>query len=670
MKGGKEFLNHNNVSLNIKSSDTLYLVGKLGSILFLVCLLAINANSKTTTVTTIAKLQTAINTAASGDTILLANGTYLNNTITISKNYLTIMPVKNGGVFLNGTNAININGNYINFRGFQFTSGTITSSAIMVNGSNNNLSQLNFNGYDAAHMLMIFGQYNIISFCNFQNKPATNMVSHGGNGDMVQIIPDSLNVGYNVIRYCSFQHMPGFGGDYGNECIRIGDGVYSKFISRTIVEFCYFEDTGNGDSESISVKSQQNCIRYNTTRNNPDAMFSFRNGDYNVAYGNFFFQSGGFRCKEANNIYCYNNYFENANTNPPVFEEFFDSVSGNNFNFIHNTFYRGIPIVIDSGMKNCTWANNIFYSDSGSIFSGIKKNQTFLGNIYQGKLGMTITTGVTKANPLLAINSAGFYSITAGSPAINAAVAGYSKILAIPNINDDSTISLDIQGLHRPSTITLKDVGCDEDTTGTITNHPLQLCEVGPSYLCSTFPVKFISVNANRTIQHNIIVNWTVAAETSLKYYRVKHSIDGINFISIGEINVPGNNTTTNKYNFTDIQPTAGSNFYLIESIGENGDIEQSKTVIVEPEGATKTCTVYPNPITSHAFTVLLNNQQIDNGTLRVLNMFGQEVYINRNISIQNDCRVNLPEGLKSGIYLLEISQINKDKIITKIIVQ
>ena len=464
---------------------SVYLIMKKISLLFLILLIVVNADCKNSIVNSIANLQTTINSAATGDTIFMANGTYINNTIAISKSYITIMPVTNGGVFLNGTNNINLNGNYITFRGFQFTSGTITGNAITVNGNNNILSQLNFNGYNAVHMLIITGQYNLICNSNFQNKPAINMVSHGGNGDMVQIIPDSLNPGYNIIRYCSFQHMPGFGGDYGNECIRIGDGVYSKFISRTIVEYCYFEDTGLGDSESISVKSQQNCIRYNTSRNNPLAMFSFRNGDYNVAYGNFFFQSGGIRCKQANYIYCYNNYFENANSNPPVYLEYSDSLSGNNFNLIHNTFYRGIPVQIDTGMKNNIWANNIFYSDSATIFTGALNGQTFMGNLYQGNIGFSIASGMTNVNPLLTINSSGFYAISYGSPAINAAVTGYPAILDIPVVNDDPNLALDIQGQSRPSSTTLKDVGSDEFKTGSVINHPLQLCETGPFYLCS-----------------------------------------------------------------------------------------------------------------------------------------------------------------------------------------
>ena len=71
-------------------------------------------------VSTIVNLQTAITNASNGDTIILANGTYLNNTLTIASNNITIMPTTIGGAFLNGTNSINISGNNIIFEGFQF----------------------------------------------------------------------------------------------------------------------------------------------------------------------------------------------------------------------------------------------------------------------------------------------------------------------------------------------------------------------------------------------------------------------------------------------------------------------------------------------------------------------------------------------------------------------
>ncbi|MEI6554536.1 MAG: DNRLRE domain-containing protein [Paludibacter sp.] len=468
----------------------------------IICLFSgnITINAATITATSIADLQTKINSAASGDIINLTNGHYTNNTISISKSNITVQAATAGGVYLDGTNAITISGNNNTFGGFQFTTNTLSNGQIVENptnvvtvtGNSNTITQLNFNGYSASKMIQLEGQFNVVSFCNFQNKPALNNVNHGGDGDMVQIIPNATNPGYNTIRYCSFQHMPGFGGDFGNECIRIGDGVYSTYISRTVVEYCYFEDTGLGDSEAISVKSMENTLRYNTMNNNPNAMFCFRNGDNNVAYGNFFINSGGVRCKQANNVWIYNNYFEMAGTGQDnslpgsgAKAIYFLTYSGynNNYNVLHNTFYKCGESEIQSGMTNCTWANNAFYSNSGSIFSSASttSGETFLGNLYSGTLGLSIASGMTNADPKLTLNSDGYYGLSATSPAINAASSNYPAMLSIPLID---TLALDIQGQYRPTTRTQKDVGCEEySATGTVLNKPLAVTNVGPSYL-------------------------------------------------------------------------------------------------------------------------------------------------------------------------------------------
>ncbi len=86
-----------------------------------------------------------------------------------------------------------------------------------------------------------------------------------------------------------------------------------------MIEFNYWSNTYFGDSESVSVKSQSNIIRYNTVNNNPGASFVFRNGDYNVAYSNFLLNDGGgFRVKQANNIWIYNNYISGTVTINPM----------------------------------------------------------------------------------------------------------------------------------------------------------------------------------------------------------------------------------------------------------------------------------------------------------------------------------------------------------------
>lgn len=448
--------------------------------LMLFFFLITTASAVTRNVNSIAGLQNAINFSGPGDVIILADATYVDNTFNISHSNITVKSATPGGVFLNGTNAITISGSNVTFTGFQFTSGTITGNVITVTGSNNALNQLNFKGYSAQKMIVLdaAGQYNTISYCNFENKPVG-----ATPGNLIHIDPSITVSGYHKIRYCSFQNMPGAGGDNGNECIRISNGTTSTYVSRTIVEYNYFTNTGLGDSEAISIKCQENVLRYNTMVNNQQANFCFRNGDNNIAYGNFFKNSGGIRVKEANSIYCYNNYFENCGdgiVTAPV-KYVYVSPNLNNINFINNTFVDGTPIELDTATNN-TWANNIFKKTSGDIFSGSTSGKTFVGNIYSGTLGATIISGMSNINPQLATNSAGYYGLSATSPVDNAN-ASYPIILDIASVDDDPTLLLDISGQARLANPTSKDVGCDEYTTGITTNHPLVLTEVGPSYL-------------------------------------------------------------------------------------------------------------------------------------------------------------------------------------------
>jgi hypothetical protein len=385
-----------------------------------------NSSAAVKNVSSIEALQTAISTANCGDIIVLANGHYNNATLNINTSNITIKAATSGGVYLDGANDININGNYIKFNGFQFTSGDIGPNyLIRVFGNYNTISQLNFSGYRAKKFIEIAPdtQYNIIEYCNISKLADDNIDELGC---AIQIRTSFTTPGYHKIRYCSFQNFGGAGGDYGNEPVRIGLSTENANKSRSIVEHCYFNNTGLGDSESVSIKSQENTIRFCTFTNQQNAMLVFRNGDNNVAYSNFFINAGGIRVKEANNIYCYNNYFENSGSTNGAFNAdavtyIYDTTTYpvvlNNINFVHNTFYNCADIDLGGvGPTNNTWANNIFKKSTGSIFKNANSGTTFVGNIYQGTLGISIGSGNTSGNPGLVTNSYNYFGLGASSP--------------------------------------------------------------------------------------------------------------------------------------------------------------------------------------------------------------------------------------------------------------
>ncbi|MEI6751830.1 MAG: chondroitinase-B domain-containing protein [Paludibacter sp.] len=505
----------------------------------IILLLNVFGNNKidatTINVKSIVELQSAIDSSQPGDIICLANGHYANNSFDLSKSNITVKAATPGGVYMDGYNSIYLSGNNSTISGFQFTANyTQTGNVFDVYGDGNTITEMNFNGYSSDKFIQISGKDNVVSYCNFQNKLCVLTTAKSGTGDMVQILPNTSYVGNNVIRYCSFQKMPGLGGDFGNECIRIGNSSYSTMISRTVVEYCYFEDTGLGDSEAISVKSRENILRYNTMNNNPNAMFVFRNGDNNVAYGNFFINSGGIRVKEANNIFCYNNYFEKSGVGGSMdaVTYIYDTSTSthvlDNINFFHNSFVDCGSVNFGGvGATNGTWANNIF-KKAGTIFTYPNAGTSFKGNIYTGTLGINIPSGMTQTDPLLVLNSDGYYDLSSASPAIGAASGAYPAILNIPGID---TLLLDVKGLSRPVSRLLKDIGCEQfNASGTVTNKPLKLSDVGPTYLKSLTGIEPLKENMNFNIQLNsasksLIVN-CILAQTS-KIYLSIYSLSG-----------------------------------------------------------------------------------------------------------------------------------------------
>ena len=486
------------------------------------------ANSAVFTVNSESAFNTAQSSASTGDTIVWKNGTYSDINLGLSKSGLTVRAETSGGVIFTGGSLCGITGDNIVFKGFQYKDGDIGSGYIViVEGSHNILTQLNFNGYLAKKYISIAAgsQFNEVSYCNFENKPVAAVI-----GCTIQINTSATVPGYHKIRYCSFQNYPGAGGDNGNEPVRIGLGAESTNTARNIVEYCYFNNTGLGDGENISLKCCENVVRYCTFDNNPLGMLVFRNGNRNVAYGNFFINgSGGIRVKEANDIYCYNNYFETSGisgTGGTKEAINFTYVSPNlkNINFIHNTFIECGDITLGgTGPTNVTFANNIFKKSSGDIFVSDNGQTAWSGNIYSGTLGITIASGMTKADPLLVKNSDNYFELSSLSPAIDKASASYPAILDIANVDDDPSILMDISGQPRPADKLLKDIGCDESTTGSIINRPLKLANVGPSYLIATsishevsMPVS-LHLNQNYPNPFNPSTQITFAVQTSGK---------------------------------------------------------------------------------------------------------------------------------------------------------
>jgi len=386
----------------------------------------------------------------------------------------------------------------------------------------------------------------------------------------------------------------------------------------------------------------------------------FRNGNDNVAYGNFFIGAGGIRVKEANNIYCYNNYFENSGVGGTMNAVTYVYVSPNlnNINFIHNTFVECGLIDLDNGSRNNTWANNIFKKSTGNIFTGSPAGITWSGNIYQGHLGVSIPLGMTNIDPLLTINSNNYFGLSSLSPAINTASATYPAILDIANVDDDPSLLFDISGHPRPVLKSEKDIGSDEFTTGNTTNHPLVLSEVGPTYLGGPGNI-VLPVTLNRfsgtVVQQDALLSWATASELNMAGYEVERSINGKDFTRVGNRVNAMNSTLTQHYQLIDkyiFYTHTGNVYYRLKMINMDGGSNYSGMLVLSLKGNSNT-RMYPNPAQQNIFLeVVLSGEKtqfyIYNAEGRLIRSEQKSVVKGRNL-----LEFNIAD-LPKGIYYLQ----------------
>ena len=353
---------------------------------------------------------------------------------------------------------------------------------VRIYGSENHLSQINIQDYYCRKYLIIYekGSHNTLSNCNFEHR------TYMGDQNILSVLVDSKVPGYNVIRYCSFRNFPGNGNDEGVEPIRIGLSTQGNFISRTTVEYCYFT-LCNGDGEIISHKSRQNLYRYNTFENNPVGELTLRHGDQGVVYGNFFLNGmGGVRIKEGQYHVVYNNYFSGL-TNYSMNLQNYSVDPLDSITIAYNTFVNSANVRLGAAgsypPSGITFANNIFLKSSGALFSDATGTENWIGNISYGDLGISRPEGIMDIDPKLGENEAGFYFLSEGSPAIDAAKTGYPALPGYPGMGIDTSVMLDIMQQPRPDNIPEKDVGCSEYPQDIVLKPYVDGTNTGPVYL-------------------------------------------------------------------------------------------------------------------------------------------------------------------------------------------
>ncbi|MEP6948294.1 MAG: T9SS type A sorting domain-containing protein, partial [Ginsengibacter sp.] len=178
----------------------------------------------------------------------------------------------------------------------------------------------------------------------------------------------------------------------------------------------------------------------------------------------------------------------------------------------------------------------------------------------------------------------------------------------------------------------------------------------------STLAVTFTSIKAYQQ-DKDIAVEWKVENENNIKKYDVEKSLDG-NHYTFAKT-VPANNATQSNYNWLDVNPSEGYNYYRILNTDISGKTAYSTVVKVFIGKAIQSITIYPNPVENGTINLQLTNQPAGKYGLRLLNEIGQ-VVISKQIShVQGSSieTIQLDKYSAHGIYQLEVTRPDGNKV-------
>ena len=132
----------------------------------------------------------------------------------------------------------------------------------------------------------------------------------------------------------------------------------------------------------------------------------------------------------------------------------------------------------------------------------------------------------------------------------------------------------------------------------------------------------------NFKIQRNGLVNilsWNTSQELNSNYFSIEHSSNGINFTKIGEVKAVGNSSVAQTYQFRDIHPVKGTNYYRLHMVDLNNTGKYSEVKSVKNTGSVN-FTIYPNPV-KNTIQVNMDADKTEMADVSITDLNGRKVY-------------------------------------------
>ncbi len=168
----------------------------------------------------------------------------------------------------------------------------------------------------------------------------------------------------------------------------------------------------------------------------------------------------------------------------------------------------------------------------------------------------------------------------------------------------------------------------------------------------AVLPIELISLRAGK-LGDSIVLSWHTATETNNQGFSVEKSMDGKSWKQIGFVEGNGTTLMSQNYQFKDLHPSNGTNYYRLKQLDFDGRFEYSPTIGIEWDlgGGQSKIQLYPNP---GGDELCISNHGNGPAQMHVFDSAGRRLIMLEVGSGQRQC-VDI-SNWQAGVYMLKIN--------------
>ena len=179
----------------------------------------------------------------------------------------------------------------------------------------------------------------------------------------------------------------------------------------------------------------------------------------------------------------------------------------------------------------------------------------------------------------------------------------------------------------------------------------------------SPLPVTFVSFSGLKDGAKNIL-QWSTTTELNNAFFSLERSLDGTNFSELTTINskaVNGNSNTVLNYEFTDVKPIIGNNYYRLKQVDKDGKFSYSQIVLLKGSklNGVSVSAVYPNPAKDKV-SIVFNAELATKVNIAIVDVAGKIVQ-QKQATLNNGQTSYISDisTLRAGNYIIKVTDIS-----------